>query len=69
MFDSPFEYCPVCGQYVLLDQTHRECAREHACADSVSCPLRRHFTGIDFSAAPAGKAPKRRRRGSSTPSS
>lgn len=50
MLDSPFEYCKVCGGYVLLDQTHRECAREHGCADASDCPLRRLFTGIDFGA-------------------
>ena len=26
MFDSPFGFCEVCKQYVLLDQTKRECA-------------------------------------------
>ena len=50
MFDSPFEFCPVCRAYVLLDQTRRECAREHGCADEAACPLRRVFTGIDFAA-------------------
>ena len=48
MFDSPFEFCEVCRQYVLLDQTHRQCAREHACTDPMGCPLRRYFTGIEF---------------------
>jgi hypothetical protein len=48
MFDSPFEFCAVCRQYVLLDQTHRECAREHACPTGERCPLRRLFTGIEF---------------------
>jgi len=49
MFDSPFDYCPVCNEVVLLDQTHRECASEHHCASSVSCPLERCFCGFDFS--------------------
>jgi hypothetical protein len=48
MFDSPFEFCEVCRQYVLLDQTYRQCAREHACANAAVCPLRRYFTGIEF---------------------
>ena len=48
MFGSPFEYCSVCKEYVLLDQTHRECAREHRCADDSKCPLRRFFVGIEF---------------------
>ena len=48
MFDSPFEFCSICRGYVLLDQTQRECAREHRCADAAACPLRRIFTGIDF---------------------
>jgi len=55
MFDSPFEFCGVCGEYVLLDQTQKECAREHLCSGAVACPLRRIFTGIDF-APPAAAA-------------
>jgi hypothetical protein len=48
MFDSPFAYCPVCRAYVLLDQTQRQCAREHACASVPKCSLQRFFTGIEF---------------------
>ncbi|NJD33438.1 MAG: hypothetical protein FIA96_01105 [Betaproteobacteria bacterium] len=51
MFDSPIEPCPVCGQMVLLDQTQVECAREHDCSIEAPCPLRKFFTGLDFSAA------------------
>ena len=51
MFDSPIEPCPVCGQMVLLDQTRRECAREHGCHPDTPCPLLKYFTGIDFSVA------------------
>jgi predicted RNA-binding Zn-ribbon protein involved in translation (DUF1610 family) len=47
MFDSPFDYCPKCGEMVLLDQTQRECAAEHRCGDW-RCPLQTVFTGIDF---------------------
>ena len=64
MFDSPFELCPVCRQYVLLDQTQRQCASEHHCSDAARCPLRSCFTGIEFGAgriAPAAGPPKRRR--------
>ena len=50
MFDSPIEPCPVCGEMVLLDQTQVECAREHHCSSELPCPLRRFFTGLDFSA-------------------
>ncbi|MCE9569351.1 MAG: hypothetical protein K8R10_04985 [Rhodocyclales bacterium] len=49
MFDSPIGRCPVCGQMVLLDQTRRECAREHGCDKTIPCPLEQYFTGIDFS--------------------
>jgi hypothetical protein len=51
MFDSPIHTCPVCGQMVLLDQTWRECAREHSCSGDTVCPLMNYFTGIDFSVA------------------
>jgi hypothetical protein len=49
MFDSPIEHCPVCGEMVLLDQTQRECSREHHCRKDTVCPLGKYFTGIDFS--------------------
>ncbi|MFA6312175.1 MAG: hypothetical protein WC681_11895 [Sterolibacterium sp.] len=49
MFDSPVDYCPVCNELVLLDQTRRECATEHRCDSGVTCPLERCFSGIDFS--------------------
>ncbi len=48
MFDSPLEMCPVCGEWVLTDQTRKECAREHHCTAS-TCPLERFFSGLDFS--------------------
>ena len=48
MFDSPFEYCLVCRAYVLLDQTQRQCAREHSCTVVSKCPLQRFFTGMEF---------------------
>ena len=51
MFDSPFEFCSVCRQYVLLDQTEPQCAREHACSGKVACPLAKYFTCFDFGAA------------------
>jgi hypothetical protein len=34
---------------VLLDETQRECAREHGCHPETPCPLQKYFTGIDFS--------------------
>jgi len=48
MFDSPFEFCPTCKAYVVLDQTLRECAREHRCHDMSKCTLQKFFTGIEF---------------------
>ena len=62
MFDSPFEFCAICKQYVLLDQTHRECALEHACAPGPPCPLKRYFTGIEFGRE-SGAAETRQRPG------
>lgn len=49
LFDSPFEICPVCAEYVLLDQTKRQCAREHHC-ERLECPLERFFTGREMGA-------------------
>lgn len=48
MFDSPFEFCPACKAYVVLDQTLSECAREHRCQDVSKCTLQKFFTGIEF---------------------
>ena len=42
MFYSPFDKCEVCKQYVLLDQTQPQCAREHDCHVE-KCPLDRFF--------------------------
>lgn len=62
MFDSPFTYCPKCGEMVLLDQTQRECAAEHRCGDA-ECPLADSFSGIDFKGvAPCKEADDERNR-------
>lgn len=42
MFYSPFDICEICRQYVLLDQTREDCAREHDCHVAI-CPLGRFF--------------------------
>lgn len=47
-FDSPFERCPVCHNYVLLDSTQQECACEHGCAKNQICPLGRFFSGQQY---------------------
>jgi hypothetical protein len=62
MFDSPMEHCPVCGHYVVLDQTQAECARRQDCASDTVCPLLNLFTEINLGrAAPkilqAGRSP------------
>jgi len=44
LIDSPLEVCPVCDEYVFLDQTQRQCARDHHC-ENVKCPLARFFVG------------------------
>jgi len=62
MLDSPFERCPRCRQYVLLDQTRRQCAREHGCGEGEACPLARYFTGVEFGSAAVPPAPRRSRK-------
>ena len=47
LIDSPFEVCPVCDEYVFLDQSHRQCAREHHCGN-MKCPLERFFVGREL---------------------
>lgn len=56
MFDSPFDYCPLQKEMVLLDQTVEECAREHGCADSDKCPLYKLFMGTGAEAKALKKA-------------
>lgn len=46
MFYSPFDTCEICRQYVLLDQTQLQCAREHDCHVE-NCPLARFFAQGD----------------------
>jgi hypothetical protein len=55
MFDSPFDFCPRCEQMVLLDQTLKECVREHQCDEVTLCPLGNYFSGHDFSAPKSSK--------------
>ncbi|HEY1436869.1 MAG TPA: hypothetical protein VGG82_05130 [Casimicrobiaceae bacterium] len=62
MVDSFFEYCPVCREEVLLNQTQRQCAREHACEELSKCVLRRLFTGIEFRERSTTGVPKKDRR-------
>ncbi|HWQ40376.1 MAG TPA: hypothetical protein VNM24_17490 [Burkholderiales bacterium] len=52
MFDSPLHYCPVCRQYVALDQSQPECAREHGCSPRQPCPLAHLFRAPDSAQAP-----------------
>ena len=47
LIDSPFEICPVCEEYVFLDQTYQQCAREHHCGN-MKCPLQRFFEGREM---------------------
>ena len=44
MFNSPLHYCPLCRQYVALDQSQSECAREHDCSPEQPCPLAHLFS-------------------------
>lgn len=48
VLDTPIDLCPVCGAWVVIDQTQKECAREHHCTVD-RCPLETCFSGIDFS--------------------
>jgi hypothetical protein len=48
------EHCPTCKQYVRMDQTQEECAREHQCHTS-NCPMKGYF---HFVPAPTGEAPE-----------
>ena len=42
MYDSPFDYCPVCKKYIALDQALLDCAAKHHCSAD-ACPLRKYF--------------------------
>lgn len=47
-FDAPIERCPVCKEYVLMDQAQQECAGEHSCDKGEKCPLAHYFTGAKY---------------------
>lgn len=47
LIDSPFEICPVCDEFVFLDQTQKQCASEHHC-ENIKCPLQRFFVGREM---------------------
>lgn len=57
MFDSPMEYCAVCGEMVTLAQTSTECQRKHTCATDQPCPLRNYFSSDDASLDPQLEKP------------
>ena len=46
-FDSPVYRCEGCGEFVLMDQTVRECSEEHQC-NAADCPVLKFFEGRDF---------------------
>ncbi len=48
MFEPPMEFCPVCGQYVVLVQPRIDCALRQQCGVDVGCPLRKAFAATDF---------------------
>ena len=54
LFDSPFEICPICDEYVFLDQAHAQCAREHNC-ENIKCPLQRFFVGREMKESSGGE--------------
>lgn len=58
-FDSPIERCPVCKEYVLMDQTQKECAREHRCHMGEKCPLKPYFEGDKYRVRKYGYAKNR----------
>lgn len=47
MFDSPMEYCPLCGEMVTMAQTVTECQRKQGCGVEQACPLGKYFSGVD----------------------
>lgn len=63
--DSPIGRCEAVREMVLLDETQKECAREHGCPEGRACPLQGWFTeqsGVSNPAnLPAKRTPRRRR--------
>ena len=63
--DSPIGRCEAVREMVLLDETQKECAREHGCPEGRDCPLKGWFTeqsGVsDPASLPVRRAAKRRR--------
>lgn len=69
-FDSPVGRCEAVRELVLLDETQKECAREHHCAPDFKCPLKGWFTeqsGVSDPASVPAKARARGRRATPAP--
>jgi hypothetical protein len=63
--DSPIGRCEAVREMVLLDETQRECAREHDCPPGRECPLEDCFAQVSGTSeqtaqALAGRAQKTR---------
>ncbi len=53
-FDSPVGRCEIVRELVLLDETQRECAREHSCPPGRECPMAGYFTEVSGVSEVAG---------------
>lgn len=62
--DSPIGRCEAVKEMVLLDETQRECAREHDCPPGRNCPLEGCFalvSGLSAEDAERLSRPRRSR--------
>jgi hypothetical protein len=53
MFNSPTDWCPICKEWVALDEGIVECARAHRCRVG-QCPLAREFSAQQSAKLAAG---------------
>jgi hypothetical protein len=42
VFESPLDWCPLCREWIALDQTFAECAQRYGCK-AETCPLARRL--------------------------
>jgi hypothetical protein len=63
MYNSPLYFCHACKQYVALDQSKEDCAKEPQCVVD-PCPLAHLFTqrSSGYRAANEPKAPGSKQR-------
>lgn len=58
MYDSPLDYCPLCKQWIALDQTLADCTRRNG-GEASTCPMAARLLAAERQAGWTGLDPRR----------